>query len=152
MPTYSTPVADIIDRLNYHTKAGQTPNRILAGWKFESIPTSSTEGPKDLPSIRIYVPEVKGKYRPARNEDGTMTFKLLISTKRSDGLVAHLQGVEKVMDALNHNTSGLIKNIAGLAKPWEWETGENYIVDHSISSEINMALMLQAVELGNRRI
>lgn len=153
MPQFSTIVADIISRLTYHTVDAQVPARMLDGWKFEAVPVASVEGLKDLPALRLYLPDVKGDYRPARNEQSEMEFRMIVATKREDGLVAHFQAVEKVMDALNYTPAGVLTNaFAGTAKPWSWKTSDNNIVDSSLNSQITIIIEPKVVELGKRRL
>lgn len=153
MPIFSTPMADIIARLKFHTTLGQTPKRMLDGWKFEDVPLTDVEGLKDLPGVRIYVPDVGGDYRPSRNESGTMKVRLVLATSRKLGLVEHLKGVELVMDALNYSdASGQVKWLAGSVKPWSWSTEDNFIVDTSINSQVSIVIEPKVVEIGKRRL
>jgi len=153
MGIYSTPVSDLIARLIYQTTSGQTPARLLDGWKFEAIPVASVEGLADLPAIRLYVPDISGTYRPTRLETGSISVRLIISTKRDDGLIALIEKVELVMDAISYDTAGL-RSLAlkGTLKPWSWNMGNNFVVDNSLNGQVSITLEPKVAEFGQRRI
>lgn len=157
MGMFSGPIQDVINRLTYHTTTA-IPARMLDGFKFEAVPRAQVEGMTDLPGIRLLIPTIEAQYRPGGRtgqEEGTLTLHLVVGVKRDDGnntLATLINHVEKVLDALNFNTTGaLAPSIAGTMKPFSWKIENTYPVDISLNAQVSISLEPRPVILGQRR-
>jgi hypothetical protein len=158
MGKYSTPLADFVARLNWHTVEGETPARLLAGVKWEItdgkvVPTADVQGLKDLPGLRLYLPQLRESFRPARNLDGTITLNLLIATAREAGIVSWIQTVEKVMDALQYRAADPLATgaLAGTLRHFDWSMTDNFIVGNSLNAQVSIVAHTAVREVANRR-
>lgn len=158
MGRYSTPVADFLARLEYH--AADVPGRLLQGFKWDisskaglSTPTMSVRGELDLPHLRIYLPEISENYRPTRHTDGTLTINLMVATNRTLGVVAFLQAVEKVMDALQLTATDppAAHALAGTLRHFDWKMQDNFILEVSIQGQVSISAHPRVGDVGNRR-
>ena len=104
MGRYSSILEALIARIESH----QAADGLLEGWKLVVDPTQEVEGKKDLPVIRLLLPETVESISPVLIADGVLTINLTISTSRKDGLLAFMQGLETVLDALVTNDEGVI--------------------------------------------
>ncbi len=161
MGQFSTPIAALIARLDYHTLAGQDPARLLDGFKWESTPVESVQGLSDLPAVRIYCPEASGTYRPTTLQEGAVNVTLNVLTVRTEGIVAHMEALEKVMDALaidhesngtRHQVAGQTRHtLAGLIKPLSWSVAAATSIETSLQSIVTLNLTTRPSELGSTR-
>ena len=103
MPSYSPIVTEIIARINYHKGAS---GRLLYGVKFQPYPLEETEGLKDLPMIRLWIPDFNETFRPRTLAKAGMTMNVSVSVARKQGIAVLVQWVEKVMDALDIKADG----------------------------------------------
>jgi hypothetical protein len=139
----------------YLAESALRDGRILAGFKFEAVPAATTEGVKDLPGIRLYIPGVTEIYRGAFVAPG-MTVNLLLATRRTtdpNAIVEHLKALEKLMDALDKNAQGEVDPGLGgsLRTPMTLRTGSQYVLDLSVNSELTLTLEPRAAARGSRQ-
>lgn len=155
MGRYSSVVDAINRRINAHRAAGQ----MLAGIKFSDTPVVDVEGQSDFPIIRHWLPEL-GE-RPNGGWaiiDGLMTLNLTVSTSRKVGLVAHIEKLELVMDALETPIDGEAAGEGELtvegatAKPAVLAMKDPFVTDLSINSQITISVLPKPVSRGRRRI
>lgn len=153
---YSRPLADFLARIEYHAK----PGRLLAGWRWDistkgglNVPTSSVRGLDDLPGLRLYIPEINESFRPARHTDGTISFALLIATKREGGVLELIRGIEKVIDALQLTASATPekKALAGTVRHFDWKAGDHFILPTSINAQVTITAHPKVGDVGNHR-
>lgn len=102
MGKYSAVVDEIQKRLNHHA----ADDGILEGWKVSTDPISELVGHDDLPCVRILMPRVEERYGPLDVIRPDIEQAFLIGTRRKNGVLGLLQGVECVADALEHDTNG----------------------------------------------
>lgn len=153
---YSTPLADFVTRLKWHA----APGRILAGWKWDitakgglTIPTMSIRGIRDLPHLRLYLPDITGSFRPSRHTDGQITFNLLVSTQRTKDVVEFVRGIEKVIDALQLTATDppVAKALAGSLKHFEWKATDHFILEQSCNAQVSITVHPRVGDVGNNR-
>jgi hypothetical protein len=150
MAQFSTTVSDLIARLTAQNATGN----ILAGWKLITIPMASVEGLADLPGVAVYVPAISGTYRPSGIDVGTMRLHLAVATNRLDGLAAHINGVEKVLDAISLDaTTGQVQPaLKGTRKPFAYSVQTPIVVDTSLTTQLIISVEAKPVLYGSRRI
>lgn len=102
MGLYSSIIQAVIDRMTYHCK----PGRLLAGVKFVAEPESDIEGADDYPVVRMFVPELTEERHPTFGVDVSGSVNLLVSNRRTAGIVAHAKLLELVLDCLEIGTDG----------------------------------------------
>lgn len=159
---YSRPLADFLARIAF--QSADVSGRILRGWHWDvsskatgaaalAVPTMSIRGLKDLPGVRIYLPDISETFRPARHTDGVFTIKLLVSTLRTDGAVAWVDGIQKVIDALQNTPTDPWepKAIAGTVQHFAWKTEDNFILDNSLNAHLSISLHPQVGDVGKHR-
>lgn len=156
MPRYSTILSNIIARLTAQNASG----KILAGFKLTTNPTTEVEGQTDLSGGAIRLidpPDIKEKAHEqmAIITGGTVTLKLGVSTLRSAGFVAHLQAVEKAMDALETDaTTGVDLLLGGtLAQPFSMNAGDSFAKDDGLSQNTFLTVTMIPIDCasGGRR-
>jgi hypothetical protein len=153
MGNYAEPVQELIARLNYHVaQAG----RILFGVRFVPIPTVEVDGQKDLPGLRLYPPSLTEKYRPSGRmssglADPSMTIELRLSTARKDGIPSHWEWVEKVLDAIETDTSGKINTDLKSTKPFGAVVLPDLTLDLTLTARITVSVTPKPTQRGIRR-
>lgn len=159
---YSRPLADFLARIDFH--AQDVAGRILRGWHWDvsskakgidglAVPTMSIRGLKDLPGLRIYLPELSETFRPARHTDGLITINILVSTKRTDGVIDWVNGIQKVVDALQNSPTDpwVAKAIDGTVQHFRWEAKDNFILENSLNSHLSLSLHPIVGDVGKHR-
>jgi len=151
MGNYSAPIEKLVTRLNFHTGTGQ----ILDGWKFEAVPVQATDGLKDLPGIRLYIPTASEAERGAFVIP-SLTVNILLSTKRTttpNALTEHLKALEKLLDAIDTDENGKVDAGLGgsLRSRLTARTGAQYMLDVSVNTELTLNLEPRAAARGSRR-
>lgn len=158
MGKYSAPMADLLARIEYH--GADIEGRLLRGFHWDisskgglAIPTMSIRGETDLPHLRLYLPEISESFRPARHTDGILTLSLMIATQRTLGVVAFVQQVEKVMDALQltATTPAVPKALTGTLRHFDWKLQDNFILETSIQGQVSISAHPRVGDVGNRR-
>jgi hypothetical protein len=158
MGKYSTPLADLLARIEWH--AANIDGRILRGWHWDisskgglAIPVASVRGLADLPGLRIYLPEISETFRPARHTDGTITFGLLVATQRTKGVVEFARGIEKVIDALQLTPTDppVQKALAGTMRHFDWKAGDHFILENSLNAQVTISAHPAVGDVGNHR-
>ena len=152
MAMFTKPITNLIARLNFHVGVG----RILAGFKFEAVPHPSTDGMKDLPGIRLYIPSMTEAYRGSNFVVPSMKVNILLATKRTgnpNAIAAHCTALEKLLDALDLSESGEVDPglVGALRTPMTAATGEQYMLDLSVNTELTLNLEPRASARGSRR-
>lgn len=148
MGKYSAVLTEVVARLNYHVGSG----RDLDGYKFEEIPIEEAEGQKDLPAVRLYIPSLAESFRASEVGMTRMGLIITVSTSKKDGIVEHVKKVEKVMDAIEKNTSGVIDaGLKGtLLRPMGMTLEVSRATTLSITSEIRISAEPRPFERGKR--
>jgi hypothetical protein len=146
---YSTILADLIARMDYHS--ADVSGRILRGVKWVKTPVIEGEALTDLPTARLFIPNIKESYKPAKQIFGTIEIMLLVASAREKGVVVNLQWVEKVMDSLQLNTSGVVAALAGTIKPFDWRTEGNFTVDGSLNAQVIISATPAVRGIAQRR-
>lgn len=156
MGKYSTPLADFVARLTYHTTPGAA--RLLDGFRWElddgkAVPTESTQGYKDMPALRLYLPSVRENFRPRVNIDGTVDIRLHIASARQEGIVKWMESVEKVMDALQYKaeTPLAIGALAGTLRHFDWSMTDNFIAGNSLIAQVIVTTHPNVRQVAGRR-
>jgi hypothetical protein len=104
MGSYSPIVTEIVARLTYHKASA---GRILYGVKsFAPYPLEETEGLKDLPAIRIWIPDFHEQFRARTIPKASISLNVSVSTARKDGVPNLVAWVEKTLDALDVKADG----------------------------------------------
>ena len=149
MGNLSKVVAAIESRLTFHAQAGG----ILDGVGMAFEPVAAIEGEADLPKVRMLVPDIGETPKTALLAEPSMTLTLAVSTRRADGIAAHLAAVEAVLDALEVNDDGRQDtSLAGtLPVPFTVRTGGNNVLDLSITTDLSLNLKPRPAVRGNRR-
>jgi hypothetical protein len=155
-------MADFLARINFH--AQDVPGRILRGWHWDvsakakgadglAVPTMSIRGLADLPGLRIYLPDLSETFRPARHTDGTIKINILVATKRTNGVVTFIDGIQKVVDALQNSATDpwSAQAIDGTVKHFDWEAKDNFILENSLNSHLSISLHPRVGDVGNHR-
>lgn len=146
MARYSTILQAVIDRITAHTK----PTKRLAGWRFaEGAPiTSEVEGQKDYPIARMLIPDM-----PEKEHDqlpliqGTMIIKLVVSTERAKGIVAHVKAVETFADALDLDDTDLDLLLGGImSKPFAINIHDPFTPENGISINTSVTMTVTPLE------
>ncbi len=149
MGRYSAVVTALIDRVQSHL----APGKLLDGYKWEEVPTKEVEGIKDLPVIRLFLPDLKEVPHTSDIVDGEMTFKMTVSTKKSEGIPAFLLKVETVMDALelDVNLNVNMRLNGTLKKPMNISLQDSYATEISLTAQLLISCLPQFVTRGERR-
>lgn len=154
MGNLTKPIQALIDRLTAQTATGG----MLDGFKFIAAPTTNVHGEKDLPNVRLTVPEYVETLRAASRTQ-TLTVHVVLSTKRttnSNSLIEHFTDLEKLLDAIdcdpdNDSAPDLGLNQT-LAFPLSVATGQQYALDLSINTELTLTLVARASQRGSMRV
>jgi len=143
-------VDDILDRLAAATATG----KLLAGYKLAQAPVSEVEGASDLPSVRVFLPDVAEEYTPRTMGACRIRFKLTVSVARSAGIEALQNATALVLDVLELDASGNPDPTFGglLAAPFAaaYDDG-NFITDLSLTNQITLTMDSRRFVRGNRR-
>lgn len=149
MGQLSTPTADLIARMDYHTAAS---GRILFGFFWKALPIREGESQSDFPNVRLFIPDMAGAFRPAKLATAEIEFKMIVAVAREKGLVELMKAVEKVVDALEIKTDGTtVAALAGTAKMFDWHTDGNFTVDGSLNAQLIISATPAVKSVGNRR-
>ena len=151
MGRYSIPVDGLIAGLSYVAWSKQNPPRLLDGLKIIPAPRRETEGLKDLPCVRIVIPDFDEVFAPARNIDGTLKVKLTVSDERSKGIANALLTVEKVLDAIQTDPVTGICALPGTARHFDCKAEESVSYDNDITIPIIIFLKPFKSEVGKRQ-
>lgn len=142
-------------RLTHH--AAQD-GRLLSGWKLHFNPEPDVDGARDLPSVRLFLPTHTEGTRPVTIADGKLTVRLYVGTRRSAGTVEHVQGIEKVLDALETPTGAVGGTAAALetaleraiARGLDIKMTDSFLGDISYNAQIEVTLTPRPVARGGR--
>lgn len=131
-------------------------NGLLHGFKFEDNAVKQVEGIKDLPKIYMVIPDLSMATHPRLIGDAGLLFKIVVSTKATAGLVAFVQNVEKVLDALetDHETGELDLTLNGtLLRPLDCQARDNFTTPDGIShnAQIPISVQPKSFTRGRRR-
>lgn len=148
MPSEWEAVQEIIDRLNYHVGTG----KLIAGYKWEPVPTKESEGKRDLPSLRMFPPSINEEM--IDNCDGRSQIELpfTLSTKREDGIVAHIQAFSKVKNAIDTGTDDVVLTDLGLTAndPIQFRSVNPAVDELSITTEFTVTFLTRRFVRGSR--
>lgn len=150
MGRYSTPIGSLIARLKYHATPHQTPARRLAGFKIIETPTTETEGEKDLPNVRVVIPDFNEHFVAARNLDGKIEIKILIGSARAKGLVVLMQVIERVLDAIQTDENGYVSGLPGLARHFDCKVEGSTSGTTALTAPLTLFLTPVKHEVGKR--
>ncbi len=95
-------VQEIIDRLTFHVGTGE----LLAGFKFEPLPTKEVEGKSDLPTIRMFAPSLDEEIISNNEIQTQVSLPFVFSSDRSDGVVDHIQKLAILKNAIDTSVAG----------------------------------------------
>lgn len=149
MGVYADIISEISTRLNYHVGSG----KMLDGYSYTAVPIVTVDGIDDLPAIRLFVPNLSETYKPKNQGNSSMTANILVSIKREDGVPAVLTAIEKVMDAIETNTSDVIDpGLAGnLLQPLNMQIRNTQTLQNSVNAELSIEVTPKVFGRGNRR-
>jgi len=147
---YSGPVADVIARLDHHTR--DVGGRILRGYDWTATPVREGESADSLPAIRLFAPDIRETFRAARLVTGTLEISVQVAVAREQGLVALMRAVESVADALQTGTDGAVSALAGTAGHFDFRTEGNFAVDSSLNAHLIVSVTPAARAIGRRRL
>lgn len=109
------PVSVLVERLNYHAARGQ--QRMLDGWRFIDRPLAESEAADDFPCVRVQ--EISFD-EPSQSRPEVLTNQkivILVSTRKTDGMVQHMEGVSRVLASLETDTAGSTDTMFGQTTP-----------------------------------
>ena len=150
MGLYTKIAQELIDRMKFHTGAGQ----ILAGMKFYEFPEVNVEGLKDFPNAMLFLPSIAENYRPNIIGETTMRFNLSVSVERTKGIPELMGWVEKVLDAIETQpvTNGRVDtNLKGTTSPFSVQIANSFALDLSLTAQITITVSPKPMNRGSRR-
>lgn len=152
MGDYSAVVTELGTRLTYHATTA-TPARILNGFQLRLSAVRETVGQRDHPFVELYGVEGNEEYVPNDLLKATLTVQLVVGTLRSDGPTGHLAAVEKVLDAIETNSSGVLDPSLNrkLISRLEMNFSASSETDLTMNSIVTVRMMLHPQSRGARR-
>lgn len=137
MGKYSAIVQAISDRLDGHAVSGG----ILDGFRIKATPEKEVLGEQDVKVVAMMIPDIEERW--VGQDDGmtTLTLNLVVSTRRKDGPVVHVQAVEALLDALERTPGGAYTPTLGglLREPYGASIGNQVLLQLSLNTEISMS-------------
>lgn len=150
MGLYSKIAKEIIDRLKFHTGAGQ----MLAGMKFREYPEVNVEGLTDFPNAMMFLPSVSESYHTNIIADGSIRFNVSVSVARTEGVPKLMEWVEKVLDALETKPvdgGAVDTNLNGTTQPFNAQIANSFALDLSLTAQVTITVSPKPMNRGKRR-
>lgn len=150
MGRYASILSALVARIEGHRAEGG----LLAAYKFEQTPIKEPEGQKDLPVLRLWLPDINEAAHAINIVDGTFGLKLTISCARKLGLVALMEQVEIVIDTIETDPATGETDLSlsnTLARPMIVQVKDSFILDLSSNVHIYISALPKAVARGRRR-
>jgi hypothetical protein len=151
MGLYSAPVAAIIARLQAATATG----KLLEGVKFEPYPIKDVEGETDMPSVRMFVPDLTETFVAKTTNRTSMVVPIMVATKRTSGCAVLMELVEKVLDVIERDASGNVDVTINSTcrKPFDVKSSENQASEVSLHARLLITIKpWKLLRRGKRRL
>src|SRR5690606_31886063 len=102
---YSGPWTALKERLEAHCAAGE----LLDGYRFEVGAFEEGNGERDLPCVRMELPNIAERYKADQMVGGEFVIVLSVTVSRkTDGIVGSIAAIELVLDAIETNAAGTV--------------------------------------------
>lgn len=109
MGKLSAPIQELYDRLDYQAQAG----RILEGYKVSKVPITEADNVDDFPCVNFQSLEITDDSQENEASFSSVVVTLEVGVAKGSSLIEIVAAAEKVMDALEYDSAGVLNRDIG---------------------------------------